>query len=589
MPNQRDPTVPPYVEMLRQLSGYDVDPTAWLPGAETSVEFIKRNVLCEWVVVYAGLSHALIHAVLAPEKGLSNPNWADLDADFVSPDRLCRIEFATGGGRPDRVYLEPAFSSQNRTLKNGEKIVFIRSWAGSKSHTIEISQKLLHALDIHFLEERSAYCRIDELGDIQEVIKVVDIEGEGTNRGVRVVAIRAKDLYEYARLAKMSLVCFFDFTRFRPGSFNGWRHPTRFEHSDTRLHYDGGSQGGTGSFINGRFVFSPPVAKRAIVRRHRQAMFPKKGRYAEFKTVDLKTGSQIETSCAPDKVSNYFQRDSSLPLEMSPAFFRPEVLAKYKSDKDKYQLEQRSIRCRGAWSMQTFDVNAAGQVHTYLRYLRMLPYEEQLYWQSFNEWPKGLISRRAYLADFEGSWVSAYEPLGALTRKLAILDGAAPQWWKPRGEELARAVHYPISTSADEWIESILSLDQLVVEGFQEKLLRRLAASLGRGPETEWRSLKLLAECLLAKGADESEVASAVQSLRDVHDLRHLKGHVAPSKKTDQARRAQRNFGSFRAHFEMLAQDCDEALKLIMEVLNVAPAGEIGSAPERSLEGSRKI
>jgi hypothetical protein len=33
----------------------------------------------------------------------------------------------------------------------------------------------------------------------------------------------------------------------------------------------------------------------------------------------------------------------------------------------------------------TFDINDEGQVHTYLRYLRDLPYKGQLYWKAFNE------------------------------------------------------------------------------------------------------------------------------------------------------------------------------------------------------------
>ena len=200
MPDQRNPSVPPYVEVLRRLSGLEVDPKAWLPAAETSVEFIKQNVLEEWVVVYAGLSHAAVHAVLAPGKGLNDPKWTDLDADFVQPDRSCWIEFATGGGRPDRVYLAPTFSSHNRTLRGGDKLVFIRSWAGSKRSSIEISQKMAHALDVHYVEERSAFCRIDALGDVQEVIKIVDIDGDGVGGWVRTVAVRAKDLYEYAYL-----------------------------------------------------------------------------------------------------------------------------------------------------------------------------------------------------------------------------------------------------------------------------------------------------------------------------------------------------------------------------------------------------
>ena len=195
---------------------------------------------------------------------------------------------------------------------------------------------------------------------------------------------------------------------------------------------------------------------------------------------------------------------------MSPAFFNSELLLRYKSDKQKYQLDQRSIYCRGAWNLKTYDVNDVGQVHTYLRYLRDLPYQEQLYWQSFNEWPKGPISRRAYLTDFEGEWSTDYEPLTAVKQKIAKLDDAAQDWWKPRGEALAQAVHYPVTKSEDEWVESILALDQLVIEGFQEKPLRGLAAKLGRKPESGWRSLKLLEECLLAKDVDEGEVAEAI-------------------------------------------------------------------------------
>lgn len=52
-------------------------------------------------------------------------------------------------------------------------------------------------------------------------------------------------------------------------------------------------------------------------------------------------------------------------------------------------LEERSITCRNAWDLPTFDINEAGQVHTYICYLAKLPYEDQLYWKSFNEWPRG--------------------------------------------------------------------------------------------------------------------------------------------------------------------------------------------------------
>ena len=60
------------------------------------------------------------------------------------------------------------------------------------------------------------------------------------------------------------------------------------------------------------------------------------------------------------QTANYFTQ-SDLPFEMSPAFFHPEVLTRYKSDSDKYTLQDRSISCRGAWHLQTYDINDAGQ------------------------------------------------------------------------------------------------------------------------------------------------------------------------------------------------------------------------------------
>jgi hypothetical protein len=125
--------------------------------------------------------------------------------------------------------------------------------------------------------------------------------------------------------------------------------------------------------------------------------------YASFVAQDWKNRVIREISCAPGATANYFTKSDS-PYETTPAFFRPEVLTKYKSDPSKYTLEERSISCRGAWSLRTYDINEAGQVHTYLVYLRDLPYAEQLYWKAFNEEPKAPLSKRAIGTDFEGQF-----------------------------------------------------------------------------------------------------------------------------------------------------------------------------------------
>jgi hypothetical protein len=145
--------------VLRELEGISRIPEAdageWLSSAEKSVEFLKQHVQSDRLVLFASMPRVLIHVVLAPLNNLDPPNQDDLTHDFVTPDEAWAIEHASGGGQPDRVYLFPPLAG-SKTLKDGEKLYFSRSFAGSRRNSIEISQKLVHALDLHFIEERNA-------------------------------------------------------------------------------------------------------------------------------------------------------------------------------------------------------------------------------------------------------------------------------------------------------------------------------------------------------------------------------------------------------------------------------------------------
>lgn len=138
-------------------------------------------------------------------------------------------------------------------------------------------------------------------------------------------------------------------------------------------------------------------------------------------------------------------------------------------------------------------------MHSYVGYLARLPYEEQLYWQSFNEWPKGAISERAHKTDILGEWDTAYDPLNALKHTIRKLDKSPPEWWNPRGEALSDATRYPATDSPKEWGDEILALDQFLVEGFLVKPLRKQAEAAGRKLDSTWGTLKVMQEVLVAK------------------------------------------------------------------------------------------
>jgi hypothetical protein len=127
-----------------------------------------------------------------------------------------------------------------------------------------------------------------------------------------------------------------------------------------------------------------------------------------------------------------------------------------------------------------------------------------------------------------------------------------------------------VTASEEEWAEAILALDQIVIEGFKDKPLRHLASQMGIKLEKEWRSLKLLDECLKGKGRAESDVDDAIQALRTVRDLRTIvKGHFAPAKKVDAIRQALSSHGSFQSHFKSLCAGCDEALELVLDTFRI--------------------
>lgn len=274
-----------------------------------------------------------------------------------------------------------------------------------------------------------------------------------------------------------------------------------------------------------------------------------------------------EISTAPGAAANYFVK-SDLPFETSPAFFRPEVLLRYKADTEKYRLTDRSISCRGAWSLQTYDINDAGQVHTYICYLRNLPYEEQLHWKAYNESPKGPISKRALTNDFEGEFYSGYDALDSLKHFLSELKADRVPWWTLRSDDLTDRTHYPVTASADEWSDEILHLDQLLVEGFEEKWLRDKALALKRAIEPAFRSLKLMEECFVGLGFETDHAAKLLSPLRELHDLRSkLKGHAPGEEAADLKRKALTDFGSYKDHFRALVQECDESMRIIAEAL----------------------
>ena len=290
---------------------------------------------------------------------------------------------------------------------------------------------------------------------------------------------------------------------------------------------------------------------------------PKK--YEKFIAYDWKRRKIAVCSCNPQKLGNYFV-ESDKPFEASPAFFKPDVLLKYKQNPEKYTLEQRSIRCRGSWSLKTYDINEAGQVHTYLIYLGYLPHSEQLHWKSYNEEPKAKISKRALTTDFMGEWDLSYEPLSALKKSLKDLEEEKPEFWSCSNGKLNQQLNYPVTDSLKEWIDEIHTLDKLVVEGLKKPYLKKIAMSLNCYDDKSG-TIKLLKKILETKGIDNHEINEIISTLDEIHFLRtKLAGHSS-GKEADNIRKDLiARHGDLRKHFRNLVEKADKSIKELKQI-----------------------
>jgi hypothetical protein len=539
----------------------------WLVGAEQDGVRLLTQGEREHVILYAGFQSLLIVSIFARASNLVKPDKDKLyNSSFYVDEAWC-IQKAWGGGQGHQMYLEPPLDfPEGHPLHGAEPIVFRRGFDGMSNYDapIELSQKLVHSLGLHFIAERSAYCRLDSEGDLEEVIRVFHDAGTGEFDFRRtLVLIKTKPLAEFMAVGGYGLYRKFDLSRFVPGSFSHWENGERhFDEPD--LFYNVGLSHGNASYIHGGQVLRPKVTIEALIEEWKRESDPDARRYEAFKIHDWKNDRLVEWSCAPSELSNYFTK-SDKPFELSPAFFSPNVLTKYKADPDKYDLRDRSVTCRNAWHLKTFDINEAGQVHTYIGYLQNLPFKEQQHWKLHNEWPKDSISRRAFDTDFKGEFTSESDPLQSLRYVVAELDRDPPLWWRSRGSQVRDRVHYPVTASSKEWADELLALDQMIVEGFVATELRKHADASGVKFETSWQSLKLIQEILRTK--DSLTADQIVEPLRELHHLRSkVSGHHTAERAKLEAD-AFRKHGALTVHFRSLCARCEDAFDRIVTML----------------------
>lgn len=530
----------------------------WLE-LDNVIPFLEKELNDEYIILHAISKHLFINSILLPNISLSDndiENILQWSGDSFTTWSIYKSSSAY------ELY-EPNSPLRNDGELNSEQIIFGREFEGVAGYECyyEINQKIFHALGLHFMPERNAWCKLDSNGDIDECIKQVDIN-LSNNDAIKLIYIHKGLLSQYTSATNQILLRMIDCHAFRDDFF-GWGDDRTYVDINTGITYGQiGYNLPIGSYFRGiQLINLDEIALKTLETDNNQ-------KYVELIVNDFKHKKIATVSCNPEELDNYFF-DSGKPLGMSPAFFNAEVLRKYKSDTEKYKIRDRSIECRGAWYLRSFDVNDVGQVSVYLVDFNNLPYKEQLHWKQYNEEPKAFLSKRAIETDFKGEFSNEITPLDKLKNLLYTMRNDSLDWWKLRNQDLIDKLQYPLTQSKDEWAEELLTFDQLVIEGLEEKWLRNKAKELNPTIENKYRALKLIEYILVEKEFEKEHAYEIMSVFHEIHNLRsEVKGHSSGNTAEQRRKEVIQKYGSYKSHFDDLANRMYESLLILLDELN---------------------
>ena len=458
-------------------------------------------------------------------------------------------------------------------LAGGRPLVYGRTFEGlddPESEYFEVAQPYVHHANAHWRSERSAFCRFDRSGDWVDVVSITD---SFDSKEPAVISFSRAALDQYLVEHHAVLVRIFDFTFRRIGADISWQ-PSEFvtpEMSGGLTLTQQFAQNGSIAAVRGAQVIRPILTETEAIRRVRNwwCHDDESDDHVEFRVHDLRSDQIASVSTDPSTTTNYFEMaGNTLPHELSPAYFKPDVLSKYKADEDRYTVLESSIHCRGGWRLRSYHANEAGQVIVYIKDLRDLPRAEQRHWAIYNEEPQAGLPERAIMTDFLGQWPEKLAPREKLADVLQRWRSQDLGWWKwrPRVDPHVRIV-VPRTRSRNEWEAAIARLYTDVVEGFDEKQLRVILEAQGVEVDKTMRSIATLERILWAtNGMADGEKLSA---LRELNAGRNLgPAHGGESQGRAFVNRVLEEHETFAAHFVYLCETLVEQLTLIEQSLN---------------------
>ena len=307
-------------------------------------------------------SSTVIYCALIPldeiDRVLSSPSW-----NLYSTDGMPNASMYNEGGEKKVEYLR--YGVTNRV----EPLVFFRDFRGLYDSYMEISEEFRLFHNLYHDRKTDKYIKIDDEGN-EDLVAVIE-----PNR----IQMRLKEIRQFLAIKDMYLSIQFDCKEYSTYSLK------ELQLKQGEIHQQNGCMRWCHSYSDWVLTryksFSRLVGKRLIkpLPKSKSGLWgfaeePKK-RYVEF-IIDVdEDGDEINYTCDPVELNRY-GRDSETPSNITPVYFRKQVLDKYYQKPSKYSVEDSVLSCGYLWRL-TIDNHHDDKVCAWLGDLGQdLPYTE---------------------------------------------------------------------------------------------------------------------------------------------------------------------------------------------------------------------
>jgi hypothetical protein len=255
--------------------------------------------------------------------------------------------------------------------------------------------------------------------------------------------------------------------------------------------------------------------------------------FADFLVRIDRQGKGVESTCDENILDKSTDRKG--PHFLSPVYFRPEVLQKYRDNPRKYSVSAYSVSFLDQWEI-SIGVNKEGLVHAWLGDLGRIPYEEQLHWRGYNVPPSGGINEEFYRTQLLAESVESKDPVFLLHKARQDVNQRSQMKFgfdlfkELRDEDayVAKSILAPTSNEQKEFDDQLIYLSKYLVNSLNKSELEARVSWRPKTPDENTHTAFLGAFLIERLGCSAEFSKRAVDALRTLQSLRsrsaaHLK------------------------------------------------------------------